>query len=341
MTPQGPTPRPSLRLSPAPHLHGGNAVRRLMVHTVIALCPATAFAVALFGLAALATLAVAIGACLLAERLCTPRPAPGRRLGAADRADPRPVLPPALPLWMVAVGGFVAILVGRQLFGGLGGPAFHPAMVGRVFLQAAFPTAMAQAWVAPFAAGRATGLPGTSLAMPFMSPGAAYDGLSGATPLAAARFGEGAAPLADLWLGTVAGSVGETSAVLLLLGGLYLVAVRAADWRIPVALLGSVAAFSAVLHGMDPGRYPGVLAALGSGGLMLGAWFIATDLGSSPMTRRGAWIHGLAIGVLVVVIRQFSGQPEGVMYALLLGSALAPHIDRWTEPRPPRWSTPQ
>jgi Na+-translocating ferredoxin:NAD+ oxidoreductase subunit D len=196
---------------------------------------------------------------------------------------------------------------------------------------------MGQGWIAPFAAERAATLPGTSLAAPFMSPGAAYDGISGATPLTATRFGDTATPLADLWLGTIAGSVGETSALLLLFGGLYLVAVRAIDWRIPVALLAAVAALSAALHGLDPARFPGVLTALGSGGLMLGAWFLATDSTSSPMTRNGAWIYGLAIGALVVLIRQFSGQPEGVMYALLLGSALTPHIDRWTRPRPLGW----
>lgn len=327
----------SLRLTAAPHLHGGNAVRRLMLHTVVALLPVTVFAVALFGMAALATIVVAILACVLAERLCAPRSALGDGSALLTGLLLGLSLPPALPLWMVAVGGAVAMLIGKHLFGGLGGPAFHPALVGRVFLQAAFPAAMSQGWVAPFAVARATELPGTSLAAPFMTPEAAYDGISGATSLAAARLGDGAASLLDLWLGTVAGSTGETSAVLLLLGGLYLVAVRAADWRIPVALLASVAALSAALHGLDPARFPGVLMALGSGGLMLGAWFLATDPGSSPMTRSGAWVYGLAIGALIVLIRQFSGQPEGVMYALLLGSALTPHIDRWTRPRPLEW----
>ncbi len=326
-----------LRLSAAPHLHGGNAVRRLGLHFVLALLPATLFAAVLFGLAALATIVVAVLSCLLAERLCAPRAALGDGSAFLTGLLLGLSLPPALPLWMVAVGGFVAILVGKHLFGGLGGPAFHPVLVGRVFLQAAFPLAMAQAWVAPFATGRATALPGTSLALPFMTPEAGYDSISGATALAAVKAGEAAPPLAELWIGTLAGSVGETSAVLLLLGGIYLVAVRAIDWRIPVALLGSVAAFSGALHGVDPLRYPDVLTVLGSGGLMLGAWFLATDPASSPMTRRGAWLYGLAIGALVVVIRQFSGQPEGVMYALLLGSALAPHIDRWTRPRPLGW----
>lgn len=326
-----------LRINAAPHLHGGDTVRRMMLHLVIAILPVTVFAVVLFGLAALATIITAILACVLAERLCAPRVAladgsallTGLLLGLS--------LPPALPLWMVAVGGFFAILVGKHLFGGLGGPAFHPVLVGRVFLQAAFPAAMAQGWLAPFAAGRATQLPGTSLAPPLMTPSVPYEGLSGATPMAAARSGELATPLADLWLGSVAGSVGETSALLLLLGGLYLVVMRAVNWRIPAALLAGVAILSAILHGLDPLRHPDVLTALGSGGLMLGAFFLATEPSCSPMTRSGALVYGLMIGMLVVVIRQFSGQPEGVMYALLLGSALVPHIDRWTRPRPLGW----
>jgi electron transport complex protein RnfD len=303
---------------------------------VIALLPATVFAVALFGLAAVATIAVAILACLLAERAAGPRSAPGDGSALLTGLLLGLSLPPALPLWMVAVGGAVTILVGKQLFGGLGGPVFHPALVGRVFLQAAFPAAMAQGWLTPLAAGRITALPDTSLAAPFMTPEAAYAAISGATPLAAAKLGEAGAPLADLWIGTAAGSTGETSALLLLIGGIYLAALKVANWRIPVAVLATVAAFSAGLHGLDPGRYPGMLTALGSGGLMLGAWFFATDATSSPMTHRGAWLYGLVIGGLVVLIRQFSGQPEGVMYALLLGSALTPHIDRWTRPRPMR-----
>ena len=327
----------ALRLNAAPHLHAGGAVPRLMLHSVIALLPVTLFAVALFGLAALATIVVAIFSCLLAERVFAQPSAlsdgsamlTGLLLGLS--------LPPALPLWMVVVGGFVAVGVGKHLFGGLGAPVFHPVLVGRVFLQAAFPVAMAQAWLVPLASGRASEIPATSLALPFMSPNAPYDGLSGATPLAAIKAGDAdeiSVPLADLWLGTVAGSVGETSALLLLLGGLYLVVMRVIDWRIPVALLSTVAVLSAALFGFDGERYPSMLTALASGGLMLGAWFLASDPSVSPMTRRGTWVYGLAIGVLVVVIRQFSGQAEGVMYALLLGSALTPHIDRWTRPRP-------
>lgn len=324
----------SLGLAPAPHLHGGGTVARLMLHSVIALLPVTVFAVASFGLAVLAVIVVAVAACLLAERVSAPRSAlndgsamlTGLLLGLS--------LPPALPLWMVAVGGFVTMFVGKHLFGGLGGPVFHPVLVGRVFLQAAFPAAMAQAWLSPFASGRISELPATALAVPFLQPAAAFDGISGATPLTALKAGEEAAPVLDLWLGTVAGSAGETSALLLLAGGLYLVWQRVIDWRIPTAILAVVAVLSATLHGIDGERFASAPVALASGGLMLGAWFLATDSAVSPMTRKGAWLYGLFIGTLVVVIREFSGQAEGVVYALLLGSALTPHIDRWTRPRP-------
>jgi Na+-translocating ferredoxin:NAD+ oxidoreductase subunit D len=324
---------PSLSIGAAPHLHGGNAIPRQMLQMVIALLPVTAFSVLAFGLAALAAIVVAILACLLAERLSAGPSALGDGSALLTGLLLGLSLPPALPLWMVAVGGAVAILVGRRLFGGVGGYAFHPVLVGRIFLQAAFPTAMARSLMAPFEAGRSQGLPDSALALPFMSPDT-HDAFSGATVLAAARSGAGEPALVDLLLGNVAGAVGETSALLLLLGGLWLVAVRVVDWRIPVALLACVAVSSAALHGFDPARHPSAPVALCSGGLMLGAWFLATDPVGSPLSRTGKWVYGLLIGALVVLIRQFSAQPEGVMYAILLGNALTPHIDRWTQPRP-------
>jgi Na+-translocating ferredoxin:NAD+ oxidoreductase subunit D len=327
------TANPSLSIAAPPHRHGGKAIPRLMLHSVIALLPATAFAVVAFGLAALASILVAILACLLAERFCA-RPSSlddgsalltGLLLGLS--------LPPALPLWMVALGGVIAMLVGRQLFGGLGGYAFQPVLVGRIVLQAAFPAAMAQSLLPPFEAGRLAALPASSLALPLLKPDS-IDAFSGATPLAAARTDAEPTAWIDLLLGNVAGASGETSALLLMLGGLYLVAMRVVDWRIPVALLTAVALCSALLHGIDPARHPGTASALFSGGLMLGAWFLATDPVGSPLSRRGKWVFGLSIGLLVVLIRQFSGHPEGILYAILLGNALTPHIDRWTQPRP-------
>jgi Na+-translocating ferredoxin:NAD+ oxidoreductase subunit D len=327
------TPRPVLTLEPAPHAHAGTSVPRIMGHVAVALAPVVAFSIWLFGLAALVTLAGATLSCLAAERLLGW--SAGRALGDGSALVTGLiyglVLPPSLPLWMVVAGGFVAIAVGKVLFGGLGANAFNPALVGRVFLQAAFPAAMTT-WVAPLAAERFVRVPEAVLAWPLTKP-AMIDGVTGATPLAHWKFAGGETPLADLALGTTAGSTGETSALLLLAGGLYLVAVRVADWRIPVSLLGTVGIAGAVLHALDSGRYPDAPFLLLSGGLMLGAWFMATDPVASPVTRAGAWVYGIVIGLLVLAIRLWSGQPEGVMYAILLGNALSPHIDRWIQPR--------
>ena len=327
--------RPLLWIQPAPHVHAGITVPRIMAHVVIALLPAAAFSIYLFGLAGLLTLLGAIGACLAAERLL-------QRPGQTTLADGSALvtgliygltLPPTLPLWMVVVGGVVAIAVGKLLFGGLGYNAFNPALVGRVFLQAAFPAAMTT-WLAPLGAERFSSLPAGMLAWPLTrADQGGIDGLSAATPLAEWKFAGAQTPLTDLALGLSAGSTGETSALLLLLGGLYLVLVRAANWRIPVAILATVGAASALLHGLDATRFAAAPFMLMSGGLMLGAWFMATDPVASPLTAAGAWVYGLTIGLLILVIRIWSGQPEGVMYGILLGNALAPHIDRWLQPR--------
>ncbi|TVS19077.1 MAG: RnfABCDGE type electron transport complex subunit D [Gammaproteobacteria bacterium] len=330
------TLRAPLTIEPAPHVHAGTSVAWIMLHVVIALIPACVFAVYLFGLAALLTLLVATLSCLAAERLL-------QRGSAFTLADGSALvtgliygltLPPALPLWMVAMGGFVAMAIGKTLFGGLGSNAFNPALVGRVFLQAAFPAAMTGAWLTPLAAERFVTLPEATLTGPFLAPASgSYDALTGPTPLGDWKFAGGETSTFDLALGFTSGSLGETSALLLLLGGLYLVWVKAANWRIPAAILLTVAICASLLHGIDPQRYPSASFMLLSGGLMLGAWFMATDPVASPLSAAGCWIYGLVIGLLVVLIRLCSGQPEGVMYAILLGNALSPHIDRWTQPR--------
>jgi len=332
-------PPVALTLAAAPHIHSGASVPRLMAHVVIALAPAAAFSVWLFGLAALLTLTAAVAGCTLTERLLAGRSARTARPPPADGSALVTgliyglTLPPSLPLWMVLVGGVFAMVVGKHLFGGLGSNPFNPALVGRVFLQAAFPAAMTT-WLAPLTPDRFTTVPDTVLAWPFGRGSAAgIDAMTAATPLGAWKFSGAETPLVDLALGMTGGSTGETGALLLLAGGLYLVLVRAANWRIPLGLLGAVALASALLHQLDAARHPDAAFMLLSGGLMLGAWFMATDPVASPVSAAGAWAYGIVIGLLVVVIRAFSGQPEGVMYAILLGNALAPHIDRWLQPR--------
>lgn len=324
---------PTLEIRSSPHILSDHSVDTIMFNVVLALLPVTAFAVWAFGAAALLTLSVAVATCLAVEWAACRLGGRASTLGDGSVAITGLLygltLPPGLPLWMVAVGGVVAVGLGKALFGGLGANPFNPALVGRAVLQAAFPVSMTS-WVAPFEAGRFATLPASTLTPPFTR--AVYDGVTSATPLAAFKFDGVLTGATDLAFGAVGGSAGETSAVLILVGGAYLVARNMMSWRIPVAILGTVGALSALLHQVAPDVCASALFMLGSGGLMLGAVFMASDMVGSPMTRAGCWVYGALIGTVVVVIRVWGGMPEGVMYAILLGNAVTPHLDRWIRP---------
>jgi electron transport complex protein RnfD len=236
-------------------------------------------------------------------------------------------LPPGFPLWMTALGSAFAIVFGKSVWGGLGQNVFNPALVGRAFLQAAFPVAITT-WASP--AGGFFTLRGDLFAMPFTHPRPAA--ITSATPLGLLKFEHQGTALRDLVLGSTGGSVGETAALVILAGGLYLAWRRWLNWRIPVSILATVAMVSAVMHVVDPSK-PDPLFMLFSGGLMLGAVYMATDMVTSPVTNRGRWVFGIGIGILVVIIRVWGGLPEGVMYAVLFMNALTPFINRATQPR--------
>jgi electron transport complex protein RnfD len=332
----------TLMIRTSPHIGATIGTDTIMFNVVLALLPVTVFAVYLFGFAALLVLVTAVTSCVLTEHvLCR---LSGRSTTIGDWSVVITgllyglILPPTLPLWMVAAGGIIGVGLGKFLFGGLGSNPFNPALVGRAILQASFPAAMTT-WIAP-SASSFTSLPSSTLAVPLTEP--VYDGVSAATPLANWKFNQVApeggdllfgAISGDLFFGTISGSTGETSALLILLGGIYLIARRMMSWQIPVAILGTVALCSAVLHWIDPEQYAGPVFMLCSGGLMLGAVFMATDMVASPVTPIGSTIYGIVIGLLVVVIRVWGGMPEGVMYAILLGNAISPHIDGWIQPR--------
>jgi len=224
-------------------------------------------------------------------------------------------LPPGFPLFEAFLGGVVACVLGKQVFGGLGFNIFNPALVGRAFLQAAFPVQITT-WAAP-ANWQAYSL----------------DAMTAATPLAQMKFDHVAPPLGDLFLGSVAGSLGETSALAIVVGGLVLVFTKYIDWRVPVLMIGTVAALAGVLHLVDPLLYASPLAHVFAGGLMLGAWFMATDMVTSPLAPRGRAAFAIGCGVLVVVIRTWGGLPEGVMYSILLMNAATPIINIALQPR--------
>ena len=329
---------PRLVVHTAPFLRQGITTPGLMRDVLYALVPVLATAVWYFGLSAVLVVAAATAGAVGAERLFGRRGSLGDASAVLTGVILGLILPPGIPMWMAFVGGAMGIGLGKLVWGGLGHNLFNPALVGRAFLQAAFPTALTT-WPVP------AGLPGlraSNFALPFLQSAppapqgalhAAADGLTGATPLNLMKFEHEAASLADLLRGNVAGSLGETSAAVIVLAGVWLALRRAFDWRIPVSILLSVAVLSGVLWAIDPGAYPSPLFMLLSGGLLFGAVFMATDPVSSPLAPRGAWIFGSGIGVLVVLIRIWGGLPEGVMYAILLMNAATPLLERVDQPR--------
>ena len=325
--------RKNLDIGSSPHITSGDSVEVIMRNVVIALAPVCVFAVYSFGTAAALVLATASLSCLATEHFLCKRTGQASTIGDWSAAVTGLLygltLPPDLPLWMVAVGGIFAIAVGKFLFGGLGSNAFNPALVGRAFLQAAFPQSMTH-WALPLGDHRFIDLPTSTLALPFAEPG--YDAVTAATPLAQMKFDSIQAENPELLFGLVSGSVGETCAALIFLGGAYLVARNMMNWRIPASILLTVAAVTWVFMQIDPVTYPRPAFMLFSGGLMLGAMFMATDMVASPITNAGCWLYGFLIGGLVVVIRFWGGMPEGVMYAILLANAVSPHIDRLIQP---------
>ena len=322
----------TLVIRTSPHIGGMLSTDTIMWNVVLALSPVSLFAVYQFGLAALWVLCTAVASCALTEHVLCRISGRASTLGDGSIVVTGLlyglVLPPSLALWMVAAGGVIAVALGKFLFGGLGSNPFNPALVGRAILQAAFPAAMTS-W--PLPSARFSTLPPSTLALPLTRP--LYDGMSAATPLADWKFNQITTDVGDLFLGTATGSTGETSALLILVGGVYLIARRMMSWQIPVAILGTVAVISGLLHAVDADRYASPMFMLGAGGLMLGAVFMATDMVASPITAAGCVVYGVLIGLLVVLIRVWGGMPEGVMYAILLGNAASPHIDRLIQPR--------
>lgn len=322
-----------LTVHTGPFLGSSVSTPRLMLDVILALVPIVLASVWFFGIAAVLVLATTTAGCVATEFVFSkPR---GKSLGDFSVLLTGVLLgltlPPGFPLWMAFLGGFVGTALGKVIWGGLGQNIFNPALVGRAFLQASFPTAITTWW--PNAGpSRFTTLPAGTLAFPMMRP--QLDAVSTATPLGSMKFEHVDTPLRDLFLGTTSGSLGETSALLIGLAAFYLAARRTFDWRIPTSMLGSVALFSGALYLSAPDRYPTPLFMLGSGGLLFGATFMATDPVTSPLTPRGSWIFGAGIGVIVVLIRLFGGLPEGVMYAILLMNAVTPLINRYTQPVP-------
>jgi electron transport complex protein RnfD len=317
-------------ITAAPHLKGRDSVPTIMWNVVGSLVPLVIVSAWFFGVSALLVVLASVAGAVLTEHFI------GRHGTLADGSAAITgillglTLPAGVPLWMPFLGGVFAIGIGKLLFGGLGHNIFNPALLGRAFLQAAFPVALTT-W--PAVGGGFWTLRGDTFAFPFASA-RATDAVTAATPLGLWKFEQQSTEMGSLLFGSTGGSLGETSALLILICGGYLAVRRYLDWRIPASIFGTVAAFQGVLFALAPERYASPAFMLLSGGLMLGAVFMATDMVTAPVTKRGRVLFGIGIGLLVVVIRVWGGLPEGVMYAILLMNALVPAINRVTQPRP-------
>lgn len=300
-----------LIVSPSPHIWGKTSVSRIMLDVILALIPAGVAAVYFFGIRALMIIAVSISSAVLTEaaiRFLRKKPITVSDLSAVVTGLLLAfTLPSTVPLWIPALGSFVAIALVKQAFGGLGQNFMNPALTARAILFAAWPMHMIM----------------------YAIPG--VDGMTTATPLALLKAGENELPsLMNAFIGNIGGSLGETSALALLLGAAYLLYRKVISWRIPFAFVSVVFLMTWLLkgEGLSVAVYSVFL-----GGLILGAFFMATDYSSSPMTPKGKLIMGVGCGVLTVVIRLYGGYPEGVTYAILIMNMIVPLIDKYTMPR--------
>ncbi len=317
---------PLLVMSSAPHVHRDQDVPRIMRDVVWAMIPALLVGLWFFGLPALKVLIFSVGGCILFEWLylkVAGRPMKLHDFSAVVTGVLLAMnLPPGSPWWLALVGAFVAIVIAKQIYGGLGFNPFNPALVARVLLLISFPVQMTT-WAKP--------------AGPLV-----MDAETGATPLGAIRDAVSLGgtvdsvavePLWKLLVGIRGGSLGEVSVIALLLGGLFLLWRGHIRWQIPVTFIGSVLLITGIAHFAAPQAYASPLVHVLSGGLFLGAFFMATDMVTSPVTRKGMLIFGIGCGVITAVIRLWGGYPEGVSFAILLMNAATPLIDRYTKPK--------
>ena len=310
-------------LTSSPHDFKEAAVPKIMWSVVAALVPATVMSIVFFGWSAVWLIVACIVAAVVTEMVVNLIKKEPWTIFDGSAAITGLLLaltlPPTLSFTSAMLGSIFAVAVGKQIFGGLGYNIFNPALIGRAFLQASFPVAMTT-WQLPFANS-------------WLRPFASFDAVSAATPLGQFKFEKIGTELLPMLTGNIGGSLGETCAIAVIIGGLFLLVKRYADWRIPTSYLGTVFIIGGIFWLISPQNYPNPVFQLMSGGLLLGAFFMATDMVTSPVTPKGAWIFGFGAGALLIVIRFFGGLPEGVMYSILLMNAVTPLINRYTRPK--------
>lgn len=305
-----------ITISPSPHAQTPVTVKKLMTNVIVALLPAVALALYCFGIGAAIVIVTAIVGCVVTEYIISRyilgvKPSIGNMSAILTGLLLALNLPSNLPIWTVLIGCVVAIGIGKMTFGGLGCNIFNPALVGRVFLLLSFPVQM------------------TTWPLPMENRMNYLDATTGATTLGQLKMDQISGADVDLLtqaLGFTGGSMGEIGAIALLIGFVYLLCTRTITWHIPVAILATVAVFSALI-GVNVGVQ------LLTGGLMLGAIFMATDYVTSPMSHAGMLIYGVMIGIITVIIRQWGAYPEGVSFAILIMNGVTPLINRYVKPR--------
>ncbi len=307
-------PDKKLTVSASPHVRSAQTVSGIMLNVIIALIPALAASVWLFGLRVLLVCAVTVSVSVLSEYIARKVMKRHNTIGDLSAVVTGLILafnlPVSIPLWMAAIGSVIAIVVAKQFFGGIGQNFVNPAIAGRIILMVSFPTAMTT-WTAPFAYKSTQGT------------------ITTATPLAAE---ESELPsLLKMFLGMRGGSLGETCAAALIIGGLYLIIRKIISPSIPLSFIGTVAVIMLIA---GKGDLSFVAYQLLSGGLMLGAFFMATDYATSPINFKGKIIFGIGCGIITSMIRLFGSLPEGVSFAIILMNILVPHIENLTTPKP-------
>lgn len=313
-----------LIISPSPHIHGGDSISKNMYGVLIALIPAFLVSLCFFGLGALIVTATSVASCVLFEYLIQ------RFLMKKEATlyDGSAILtgvllafnlPSNLPVWIILIGALAAIGIGKMSFGGLGNNIFNPALVGRVFLLISFPAQM-------------TTWPVADLSI--ICPMTYTDAQTGATVLSLINEGVRELPsYSNMLLGCMGGSLGEVSAIALVLGLLFMLWKKIITWQIPVSILSTVFIFTGIMYLVNPLQYVNPFVHLLSGGLLLGAIFMATDYVTSPMSKNGMLVYGVGIGILTTVIRLFGSYPEGMSFAILIMNALTPLINSYIKPK--------
>lgn len=319
-----------LTVSMSPHVYGENSIKKLMYSVIAGLLPALLVSFYFFGLGAVVVTLISVGSAVLFEYLISRymlKTVPSLTDGSAIITGLLLAfnVPSNLPVWIILIGSFVAIAIGKMSFGGLGNNPFNPALVGRVFLLISFPVQMTS-WPKPQAFSMAytdavTGPTMLSVVKEGLGNGEAYSSLL-------SKFS-----YLNSFAGFEGGSLGEVSAIAILIGGIFLLTTKVIRWHIPVSMLGSIALFSGILWLVSPEKYADPLFHILTGGVLLGAFFMATDYVTSPMSAKGMLIFGAGIGIITIIIRVFGAYPEGVSFAILIMNGFVPLINKYLKPK--------